>query len=157
MDTYRREFSNTNVQKYLGGVVILESEKDENNWLYNINKRLLEQKKVFTWNITLKEQSNISVGRIDLGGFQNKKAADISYYIWEKYWGKGYAPEAIMRVTDFGFAELELARIQAIIDLRNSSSIMAIEKAGFRKEGVLKSYPIGKSIEDVYMYAKVKE
>jgi len=41
------------------------------NWLRNINNRLLKKKLVFTWLITKKENSKESVGKIDLGGFQN--------------------------------------------------------------------------------------
>ena len=151
---YIYEFKNENVQKYLGGVQILANEeKHINNWLQNINEKLLMRKLVFTWHITKRENTNISVGRIDLGGFQNKKVAEIAYYLWEKHWGNGYAKEAIDTVVNFGFEKLELLRIQAIIDNDNIRSKNVIEKAGFKKEGILRNYPIGKSISDASMYS----
>ncbi len=149
---YRLHFENLNVQKYLGGLSLLrDNERDAKNWLRNINDRLLKLKLVFTWHIT--DKQNKSIGRIDLGGFQNKKAAEISYYIWEENWGRGYAPEAVKRVVEFGLKNLELARIQAVIHVENTGSQKTIEKAGFIKEGMLKNFPLGKSISDVFMYS----
>lgn len=154
---YRKEFSKATVQKYLGGVLILKDDlKDAQNWLRNINDRLVKKGVVFTWLITRKDNASESVGRIDLGGFSNKKAAEVAYYIWENNWGKGYAAEALQRVVQFGFNNLALERIQAIVDVRNTASERVLVKAGFEKEGMLRKYPLGKSIADVYMFAIVK-
>lgn len=85
-----------------------------------------------------------------------RKVAEVSYYIWEKYWGNGFAVEALSSVVEFGFNELKLERIQAILDQRNTASEKVLIKAGFEKEGVLRKYPLGKGIADVYMFAKIK-
>lgn len=154
ISVYIKEFKNKRIQQYLGGIPILPNEeKHIENWLRNINYKLLKRKLVFTWLITKNEDTNISVGRIDLGGFKNKKAAEISYYIWEKHWGHGYAQEAISSVVKFGFTKLQLSRIQAIIDDENTNSKKVIKKAGFQKEGSLRNYPIGKSIRNVEIYS----
>ena len=154
---YRKEFEKESVQKYLGGVLILKDDaKDAQNWLRNINDRLLKQKLVFTWLITQKNNPSESIGRIDLGGFTNKKVAEVSYYIWEKYWGNGFAVEALNSVVEFGINELKLERIQSVLDRSNTASEKVLQKAGFEKEGMLKKYPLGKSIADVYMFAKIK-
>jgi ribosomal-protein-alanine N-acetyltransferase len=155
---YRIEFEKESIQKYLGGVLVLKDNvQDATNWLRNINDRLLKKKLVFTWLITKKYNPRESVGRIDLGGFTNKKAAEISYYIWEKYWGNGYAVEAIQSIIEYGFVNLELERIQALIDIRNSNSEKVVGKAGFKKEGLLRKYPLGKSITDVYIYSMIRQ
>jgi ribosomal-protein-alanine N-acetyltransferase len=154
---YRKEFEKEAVQRYLGGVLIVKDDtKSAQNWLRNINDRLLKQKLVFTWLITQKEDVSESIGRIDLGGFTNKKVGEVSYYIWEKYWGHGFAGEALRRVVEFGFNDLKLERIQAIVDVRNTASEKVLVKAGFEKEGMLRKYPLGRGIADVYMFAKVK-
>ena len=155
--TYRKEFEKEAVQKYLGGVLILKDDtKDAQNWLRNINDRLLKQKLVFTWLITRKDNLSESVGRLDLGGFTNKKVGEVSYYIWEKYWGMGYAVEALSSVVAFGFKDLKLERIQAVVDVRNIASEKVLQKAGFEKEGLLRKYPLGKGIADVTMFARIK-
>jgi ribosomal-protein-alanine N-acetyltransferase len=154
---YRREFEKESVQRYLGGVLILKDDtKDAQNWLRNINDRLLKQKLVFTWLITQRSNVSESVGRIDIGGFTNKKVAEVSYYIWEKYWGNGFAAEALKRVVDFGFNDLKLERIQAVLDVRNTASEKVLVKAGFEKEGLLRKYPLGKGVSDVFMFATVR-
>ena len=154
---YRKEFEKEAVQRYLGGVLVLKDDiKDAQNWLRNINERLLRQKLVFTWLIVKKDDLSASIGRIDLGGFTNKKVAEVSYYIWEKYWGYGFAVEALSSVVEFGFNDLNLERIQAVVDVRNKASERVLEKAGFEKEGMLRKYPLGKSVADVYMFAKIK-
>jgi ribosomal-protein-alanine N-acetyltransferase len=155
--SYRKEFEKEAVQKYLGGVLMLKDDiKDAQNWLRNINDRLLKKKLVLTWLMALNDNVTESVGRIDLGGFSNQKVGEVSYYIWEKYWGNGYAVEALSSVVEFGFSALNLARIQAIVDIRNTASEKVLVKAGFEKEGLLRKYPIGKSVADVYMFAKIK-
>lgn len=154
---YIQEFSNPNVRKYLGGVLQLKNEKEGYNWLRNVNDRLLKKKLVFTWLITNKNDTNQSFGRIDLGGFTNKKAAEVSYYIWENYWNNGYASESIKKIIHFGLNDLELSRIQAIVDTENSNSIKVLQKCGFHNEGLLRNYPIGKSIKDVYMFSIINQ
>lgn len=152
---YRKEFEKESVQEYLGGVLLLKDDlKDAQNWLRNINDRLLKRKLVFTWLITKNDNVHESIGRIDLGGFTNNKVGEVSYYIWEEYWGNGYAVEALKSVVEFGFDHLKLERIQAVVDVRNIASEKVLIKAGFEKEGMLKKYPLGKSIADVFMFAK---
>lgn len=156
IDKYIQEFSNPNLQRYLGGIPILRNDmKHINNWLTNINHKLLKRKVVFTWLITLNENSQRSVGRIDLGGFENKKAAELSYYIWESYWGLGYASEAIRKVLEFGFDTVDLLRIQAIVHEDNVNSKKVLLKSGFQKEGVLRNYPLGKNINNVEIYSSI--
>ena len=154
IERYMEKFNTEDVQRYLGGVLILKNKKDADNWLKNINDRLLKKKIVFTWLIVKKEKDDESAGRIDLGGFLNKKCAELAYYIWDEYWGNGYCREAIERVISFGFDDLELERIQAVIDVRN---IKVIEKAGFVREGRLRKYPIGKTVSDVFIYSRIKD
>jgi len=53
-------------------------------------------------------------------------------------WGKGYGPEATRLVLDYGFSELNLHRISLRVHTDNERAIRAYEKAGFRREGVLR-------------------
>jgi RimJ/RimL family protein N-acetyltransferase len=51
---------------------------------------------------------------------------------------KGYASEAVALLTDYLFLSREINRLQAVADNGNLASIRIFEKAGFRKEGVLR-------------------
>lgn len=50
----------------------------------------------------------------------------------KKYWGKGYALEAIEKVCDFIFKELKLHYIEAGVYEENRASMKLFKKAGFK-------------------------
>lgn len=66
--------------------------------------------------------------------------AHIGYAILNPYWGRGYATECIAALTDIGFAELGLHRLEAHVNLDNPASKRALTKAGYLFEGVRKAY-----------------
>ena len=51
---------------------------------------------------------------------------------------KGYATEATQLMVDYLFLSKELARIQAIVDVRNIASQRVLEKTGFQREGTMR-------------------
>jgi len=64
---------------------------------------------------------------------------EIGYILRRDRWGAGIAREAVARVIDYGFAELELRRIFADTDPENTGSIGLLERLGFQREGHLRS------------------
>lgn len=143
------------VQKYLGGgVPLFDKEPHISNWLNNINGRLLKSKTVFTWCVEEKSTGKIA-GRVDLGGFQKKTMAEISYHFGRSFWGYGVATEVVEKVTSFGLENLNLQRIQGLVRVENTASIHVLEKNGYKKEGVLHCYPFGKEFHTVVMMAIV--
>lgn len=54
--------------------------------------------------------------------------------------GRGAAAEAVRLVTAWGFSELGLQRIEGIADVDNLSSQRVLERNGFEREGLLRSY-----------------
>jgi RimJ/RimL family protein N-acetyltransferase len=67
---------------------------------------------------------------------------------------KGYATQATQLIVDYLFLSKELARIQAIVEVRNMASQRALEKAGFQREGTMRdeSYERGEW-RDYYLYS----
>ena len=51
---------------------------------------------------------------------------------------KGYATEATQLMVDYLFLSKEIARVQAIVDVRNKASQKVLEKAGFQREGTVR-------------------
>lgn len=74
------------------------------------------------------------------------------------YWGHGYATEAARAIIAFGFEQLDLHRISAICDPRNTASARVMEKSGMRREGhLLKDlWQKGEWI-DSYIYAILEQ
>jgi RimJ/RimL family protein N-acetyltransferase len=54
--------------------------------------------------------------------------------------GRGYAPAALRIVAGWLFAASELARLAILVELDNTAMLKAAATAGFRDEGILRSY-----------------
>ena len=88
---------------------------------------------------------NIKIGPIH----PHYKHADISCFIGEKgFWHRGNATEAIGLVCKYGFEQLSLHRIEAGAYACAVASWKALEKSGFKREGVLREQVI---LDDKYM------
>ncbi|APJ03114.1 GNAT family N-acetyltransferase [Silvanigrella aquatica] len=83
--------------------------------------------------------------------------AEIGYWLSKKYWGQGIMPKVIQKVCEYGFSELSLARISAMVFIFNIPSCKVLEKSGFIKEGVLRNFFLQNgNIFDGVIYSKIK-
>jgi RimJ/RimL family protein N-acetyltransferase len=64
----------------------------------------------------------------------------LGYLVGAHARGRGVAPRAIRLVSAWGFQTLGLERIEILVHPDNAPSQRAAEKAGFKREGVLRSY-----------------
>lgn len=60
--------------------------------------------------------------------------AEIGYALKPEFWGKGFMNEAMNRLIDFGFKELNIHSIEANVNPKNEKSIQLLEKMNFKKE-----------------------
>jgi len=67
--------------------------------------------------------------------FENN-SAEIGYVLNPAFWNKGYATEAVKRVIEFGFCNLNLHRIEARYIVGNEVSRRVMEKCGMKFEGI---------------------
>lgn len=66
------------------------------------------------------------------------RRAELGYALAPLAWGKGYMGEALQELVAYGFAQLNLHRIEAEIDPLNAASRKTLERLGFRHEGLLR-------------------
>jgi ribosomal-protein-alanine N-acetyltransferase len=93
----------------------------------------------------------ISVGNIRRGVAQN---GQIGYWMGEPYAGRGYMVEAVRLIAEHAFGPLRLHRLEAACIPGNVRSVRVLEKAGFTREGLLRSYlKIDGAWQDHYLYA----
>ena len=72
--------------------------------------------------------------------------------------GKGYTTEAVRLMVDYLFLSRNVARIQAFTDPMNLGCQKVLEKAGFKKEGILRKWIfIWGELRDSYPYSILRE
>ncbi len=100
---------------------------------------LWAQGKDFIFAIVLLEE-NILIGCISLTVNHQHGRGELGYWIGTDYWGQGYATEAAQAIIQFGLFGLGLNRIFASHLLFNPASGKVMEKAGLRREGILRQH-----------------
>ena len=82
--------------------------------------------------ITLKGRTIGACALLKIDG--QKHGAEIGYWIGRKYWGMGYAKEALMLLLGFGFSKLGLNTVSARTFRFNERSIKLLKSTGFSEE-----------------------
>lgn len=73
--------------------------------------------------------------------FLEHRRAEIGYSIDnEKFKQRGLMKEAVAFVIDYGFREMDLHRIEALVGPNNIPSLKLIRNSGFREEGYLREH-----------------
>lgn len=84
-----------------------------------------------------KHIGNIKLGPID---WRNKRGV-LGLMIGDRAcWGKGYATEAIITLTDYAFTVLNLNKVYAGCYAENIASYKAFMKSGYKEEGRQREY-----------------
>lgn len=80
----------------------------------------------------------------------------VGYKMDEQHNSKGFMTEALAHTAQHVFEQMKLHRIEAHIMLQNTASQRVVEKLGFQREGISKSYlKINGAWEDHYRYALI--
>ncbi len=77
-----------------------------------------------------------SIGLFDID--HDSDSCEIGYSLGSRWWGKGYATEAVEAVLDYAFRELYAHRVQATYHPYNIGSKRVLEKCGMKYEGVMR-------------------
>jgi ribosomal-protein-alanine N-acetyltransferase len=148
-------FSNENVTRYYGQETLKSIDQAEIFVEFFANS--YKEKRGIRWGIERKGTQGI-IGTIGFNAWSPKhKRAEIGYEIHPDYWRNGYTSEAVLSVIQYGFDNLGLTRIGAVVFKDNGASTNLLAKVGFQKEGVLRDYMYqnGKAY-DTYVYSLLK-
>lgn len=86
-------------------------------------------------------------------GDEQNRRAEIGFSLRRQYWKSGYMREAASALIEHAFRTLNLHRIEADIDPRNTASARLLERLGFVQEGLLRSrWIIGDEVSDSALY-----
>jgi ribosomal-protein-alanine N-acetyltransferase len=106
----------------------------------------------------LENEKGELIGGLTLGNIRYGVAqtGQIGYWIGERFAGRGLMLDALGLLVAYAFETLRLHRIEAACIPDNQRSLRLLEKAGFRREGLLRSYlRINGIWQDHYLYALV--
>ena len=86
------------------------------------------------------------------------KLLEIGFVLVPSERGKGYCTEATKIIVDYLFLTKDIVRIQAHVDPRNKASQKVAEKAGFKKEGIIRrSFFTKGEWRDMLLYSILRE
>lgn len=94
------------------------------------------------------------IGTCSLFKFDEQcRRAELGYGIARDCWRKGFMTEAVSALIDFAFSTLNLNRLEADIDPRNTASGRSLERLGFLMEGLLRErWIVGGEVSDSAVY-----
>ena len=86
------------------------------------------------------------------------KDGELGYLLLTDYWSKGIMTEAVRKICEIAFAELDIIRITGLVYAPNVASQRVLEKNGFMREGIQKNAVFkDRQIYDLFLYAKLGE
>ncbi len=82
------------------------------------------------------------VGLCGVGVFDPKGFLEIGWWIAEKFWGQGYATEAVRYALEHAFRKIRIPHLKSVADPGHKASIAVIHKIGFeqKRRGFLGDY-----------------
>ncbi|KAL5210509.1 hypothetical protein ABZP36_006132 [Zizania latifolia] len=81
------------------------------------------------------------VGAVSLAPTADACRGELEYVLARAHWGKGVATAATKRALTTVFGEVKgLERVETLVDVDNPASQRVLEKAGFRREGLLRRH-----------------
>ena len=147
--------SNASTMKYIPRP-LLKNEEEALEHITMINAKI-DTNEGINWAITFKGNPKL-IGIIGHFRIQPQNyRAEIGYMISPEYHGQGIVAEAIKEVVRYGFEEMNLHSIEAIIDPNNLASERVLQKNGFVKEAhILENEFFDGKFIDTVIYSLLK-
>lgn len=116
---------------------------------------LFEKEEKLTKNFHLgiaTRDNNKVIGDIWVYLIEKDRMASVAVRLSTKVHGRGYGTESLSAMTRFCFANTELQRLWAEVDVRNIASCKMLEKCGYKKEGHIRQGKMVNTWCDYYIY-----
>jgi len=85
------------------------------------------------------KKDNSFIGLVEIREIEREHSqAELSFWLAQEFWGRGYMSEVIKTIVQYAFKELGLNRLYAYHMLRNPATGKVLEKNGFSQEGLLR-------------------
>jgi len=86
--------------------------------------------------IILRKSDQVKLGTCGFHCLNTTKGeVEIGFDLYDRFWGVGYAREAVAEIISFARNSMKIKQIKAIIYINNVRSIKVVEHFGFKKTG----------------------
>lgn len=83
---------------------------------------------------------------------------EFGYWLAQPFRSKGIMTDVVLAFSEFCFMQLGLKRLAATVFPDNTASVKVLEKAGFKREGLLRNNFIKDGqLMDVWLYARIRD
>lgn len=130
--------------------------EDAEEWYEQVRQRHLAGEAVQF--AIVESRSGKVMGSCLLFGYEDEnQRVELGYGLGRRWWGQGFAGEAVKRVIVYAFDELGLRRLDARVDPRNEPSNRLLQRLGFTMEGCLRQRSLFKGeLVDVNLYGLLR-
>lgn len=126
-------FSLEEVARYYGIVPFKKVKRSDSVLKRRIS--LFHKDQGVAWGLTMKDSDRL-IGACRFKPWEKKsRVSEIAYELHPDFWGQGLMTEAVKAAVRYGFAVVDLNRIEAWAATENVGSIKVLEKCGFQYEG----------------------
>lgn len=95
------------------------------------------QTNAYNWAVFLSDSVEY-IGNISIVGRSRYEVCEVGYCYGSKYWGHGYATEALKEVCRFLLKDVKFKIVTCNYIIDNAESGRVMEKAGMKRDGVLR-------------------
>ena len=107
----------------------------------------------------IRNSSGMLIGEIGIAGTwtQGDHKAEFGYWLARPYWGRGLMTASVRVFCVHVFTSLKVCRLFATPFVSSAASHRVLEKAGFEREGLMRSYHMKNSTPiDAVLYARFR-
>lgn len=133
------------------------SEQEYEKELFKYKNGYAAYNRSFWLFLLIDRHSDKIIGRAGIHNWnQEHRRGELGYVMVEEAFKRlGLMSEAVSTIIDFGFTEMNLHRLEALVGLNNTASHRILQKNGFEREGILRShYYMNGKFEDSVILAK---
>lgn len=98
----------------------------------------------YMWAVIEKSTDSV-IGHVNISiPYESLRVGELAYLLGSKWWGKGYAAEAVTAILHFMFTQKDIHLIEAKYNENNLQSARLLKKLGFQYDGTLRDRRIDK-------------
>lgn len=114
----------------------------------------------FRWVLSTREDPT-ALGYLTIFNWSARdRRAEVGYMVTRRLWGQGVMKLILPGLVRFGFEQMGLHRMEALVSVENPASLRVLTRGGFQREGVLRGYrpaATGDAFVDMIILSMLKD